>query len=45
MVTAAGDIIVAKGEYVISVGGGQPGTDAPSASGNLNIKDQIMLPE
>jgi len=45
MVTADGDIIVTKGEYTLSIGGGQPGTDAPSASGNFNIKDQIMLPE
>ena len=45
MVTEAGDIMVSEGEYTLSIGGGQPGTDAPSASGNFNIKDQIMLPE
>jgi beta-glucosidase len=45
MVTTAGDIIVSDGEYTLSVGGGQPGTDAPSATGNFKIKDQIMLPE
>jgi beta-glucosidase len=45
MVTDDGDIIVAKGEYTMSVGGGQPGTGVPSLSGTFNIKDQIVLPE
>jgi beta-glucosidase len=45
MVTEAGDIVVAQGKYAISLGGGQPGTDAPSAGGNFEIKGQIMLPE
>jgi beta-glucosidase len=45
MVTDAGDIIVAQGEYTVSVGGGQPATDAPTVSGNFKIEDQIMLPE
>jgi beta-glucosidase len=45
MVTEMGDIIVAEGEYTASVGGGQPGTDAPSVSGNFKVKGQIFLPE
>jgi beta-glucosidase len=45
MVTAVGDILVAAGEYTVSIGGGQPEADAPSASGNLKIHDQIILPE
>ncbi len=45
MVTAAGDIIVAPGEYTVSVGGGQPGTGAPAASGQFEVKGQVMLPE
>jgi len=45
MVTEAGDIIVAQGKYTVSVGGGQPGTGAPSVSGNFDINGQIMLPE
>jgi beta-glucosidase len=45
MVTDGGDIIVAQGKYTVSVGGGQPGTDAPSVSGNLQVNGQIMLPE
>ncbi|HTV54529.1 MAG TPA: glycoside hydrolase family 3 C-terminal domain-containing protein, partial [Terriglobia bacterium] len=45
MVTALGEIIVAQGRYGVSVGGGQPGTGAPSVSGNFEINGQIMLPE
>ena len=45
MVTDAGNIIVAKGKYTVSVGGGQPGTGAPSASGEFDVDGQIMLPE
>jgi beta-glucosidase len=45
MVTAAGDIIVAQGKYTVSVGGGQPGTGAPSVSGKFQVDGQIMLPE
>ena len=45
MVTDAGDIIVAQGEYMLSVGGGQPGTDASLASGNFKVQGQIILPE
>ena len=45
MVTDAGDIIVAQGKYTVSVGGGQPDTGAPSASGNFEVKSQVMLPE
>ena len=45
MVTEAGDIIVARGDYTLSVGGGQPGTDAPSVSASFNVNGQIMLTE
>lgn len=45
MVTSKGDIIVAQGRYTVSVGGGQPGTEAPSVSGNLQVNGQVMLPE
>ena len=45
LVTDAGDIVVAQGEYTVFVGGGQPGTDAPSVSGNFKVSGQIMLPE
>ena len=45
MVTDYGNIIVAQGKYTISIGGGQPGTDAPSVSGTFEIHEQLTLPE
>ncbi|MDE2451298.1 MAG: glycoside hydrolase family 3 C-terminal domain-containing protein [Gammaproteobacteria bacterium] len=45
MVTEAGDRIIARGRYTVSVGGGQPGTGAPSASGTFEVNGQIRLPE
>jgi len=45
MVTEAGDRIVAQGAYGVSVGGGQPGTGAPSVSGTFQVNGQIELPE
>ena len=45
MVTATGRIIVAHGKYTVSVGGGQPGTGAPSVSGGFAINGQISLPD
>jgi beta-glucosidase len=45
MVTAAGDIIIAQGTYTVSVGGGQPGTGAPSVSGDFHVRGRITLPE
>ena len=45
MVTEAGDRIVAQGTYGVSVGGGQPGTGAPSVSGSFQVSGQVELPE
>jgi len=45
MVTETGDIIVGQGKYTVSIGGGQPGGGLPSASGNFEVSDQVMLPE
>jgi len=45
MVTEGGDIIVAQGKYTVSIGGGQPGTEAPSVSGDFQVNGQVMLPE
>jgi beta-glucosidase len=45
MVTEEGDIIVAQGEYTVSIGGGQPGTGARSVSGKVRVNDQMRLPE
>jgi beta-glucosidase len=45
MVTEEGDIIVARGTYTVSIGGGQPGTGAASVAGALRVNGQVMLPE
>jgi beta-glucosidase len=45
MVTEAGRIIVAQGTYAVSVGGGQPGTGAPSVEGTFQVAGQIQLPQ
>ena len=45
MVTQTGDRIVADGSYTVSVGGGQPGTGAPSVSGTVQVDGRIQLPE
>jgi beta-glucosidase len=45
MVTTAGEPIVAEGQYVVSVGGGQPHTGVQVLSGTFNIKGKLTLPE
>jgi len=45
MVSEAGDPIIPAGKYLISVGGGQPGTGAPAVAGSIQIKGSIKLPE
>lgn len=45
MVTDVGDIIVPEGKYTVSIGGGQPNTGAPTTSGPLDVKGQLVLPE
>jgi len=45
MVTDEGDIIVPQGAYRVSIGGGQPGTGAPSVSGEFRVNGQVMLPQ
>jgi beta-glucosidase len=45
MVTENGNPIVAQGDYTLSIGGGQPDTEAPSVSAHFHIDGQIDLPE
>jgi beta-glucosidase len=45
MVTDMGDIIVAQGQYTVSIGGGQPGTAAASTSARFEVTGQLTLPE
>ena len=45
MVTEYGEPIVAGGDYTVSIGGGQPDTGAPGATGHFHIDGQIGVPE
>jgi beta-glucosidase len=45
MVSEAGEPIIAKGKYSVSVGGGQPNTGAPSVAGTFQVKGTKTLPE
>ncbi len=45
MVTEDGHPTIAGGEYTVSIGGGQPDTGAPVATGKFVIEGQIGLPE
>ncbi len=44
-VNVAGDRMVAAGDYLITVGGGQPGTSAAHVDGHLTIQGEEKLPE
>jgi len=44
-VNESGDRLVAAGDYVITVGGGQPGTSAAKAETHLTIRGEQPLPE
>ncbi|MGP0018438.1 MAG: glycoside hydrolase family 3 C-terminal domain-containing protein [Candidatus Sulfotelmatobacter sp.] len=44
-VNEAGDRMIAAGDYVISAGGGQPGTPAAQAQAGLTIRGEQKLPE
>jgi beta-glucosidase len=45
MVTDDGNLIVAQGDYTVSIGGGQPETGAPGVTGHFQIDGQYALPE
>ncbi len=44
-VNEAGDRMISAGDYLITVGGGQPGTGAPHAEAHLTISGEEELPE
>src|SRR5215472_7137165 len=44
-VNAAGDRMITAGDYLITVGGGQPGTPAAHADAHLTIAGEQKLPE
>ncbi|HEV8369344.1 MAG TPA: glycoside hydrolase family 3 C-terminal domain-containing protein [Pyrinomonadaceae bacterium] len=45
MVTDAGDVIIPEGEYLLTVGGGQPNTTAPTVVGVFQVKGTKKLAE
>jgi beta-glucosidase len=45
MVSEAGEVMIAEGQYSLSVGGGQPNTEAPSIAGAFKVKGAKTLPE
>jgi len=45
MVTDLGQLIEAEGAYTVSVGGGQPDTGAPAATGTFSVKGTVAVPE
>jgi beta-glucosidase len=45
MVTESGDPTIAGGDYAVSVGGGQPDTQAATVSGRFSISGSLKLPE
>jgi beta-glucosidase len=45
MVSAAGEPIIPAGTFSVSVGGGQPGTIAPTVAGTFEVDGTLTLPE
>jgi beta-glucosidase len=45
MVTPAGDIIIPPGRYKLSIGGAQPDSGLPTATGAFTVAGQTTLPE
>jgi beta-glucosidase len=45
MVSETGELMIAEGQYSLSVGGGQPNTAAPSIAGTFSVKGTKKLPD
>jgi beta-glucosidase len=45
MVSEAGEPMIARGQYSVSVGGGQPDTVAPTVMGRFQVRGTKVLPE
>ncbi|MGA9667955.1 MAG: glycoside hydrolase family 3 C-terminal domain-containing protein, partial [Terracidiphilus sp.] len=45
MVSEAGEPIIAEGAYTVSIGGGQPNTEAPTVAGTFQVTGTKTLPE
>jgi beta-glucosidase len=44
-VTDAGERVIAPGSYMLSIGGGQPSTEAPTVEARFTITGEVHLPE
>ena len=44
-VTEAGERVIAPGSYILSIGGGQPSTEAPATEARFTITGEAHLPE
>lgn len=45
LVNESGDRVIVPGDYTLTIGGGQPGTGAPSLQATFTIHGQQILPE
>jgi beta-glucosidase len=45
MVTEDGHPIIAEGDYIITIGGGQPDTGVPIETGHFHVNGRLSLPE
>jgi len=45
MVSEAGEPVIATGKYSVSIGGGQPNTEAPTVAGTFQVRGTKTLPE
>jgi beta-glucosidase len=45
MVSEAGEPVIPEGAYTVSIGGGQPNTGAPMATGTFQVVGTKTLPE
>jgi beta-glucosidase len=45
LVNEGGNPMIARGDYAVSIGGGQPDTGAPVVTGRFHIEGQVNLPE
>ena len=45
MVTEQGEIVVPAGKYSLSIGGGQPNTEAPVVDATFKVEGTVTLPE
>jgi beta-glucosidase len=45
LVNESGDRVIVPGDYTLTIGGGQPGTGAPSLQASFAMRGRQVLPE